>query len=190
MMRPAVRNRLIIAVVVLLVGGFVAYQMFHSLTPPRHADHDHAMATIDAGGFLWIRALDGDRRNLVGPPGKVLVLHWFDPSATNGSEQRAAARLAAAGVPGADVDILLIAVGADRDAARAWAAATDIPTERVYVDADGATSELIGVRRLPETLVYDPAGRLAFQARGPMSWTDPALPGRLAEFARGVDEID
>jgi hypothetical protein len=190
MMRPAVRNRLIIAVVVLIVGGFIALQMFHSLTPPRHADHDHAMATIDAGGFLWIRALDGDRRNLVGPPGKVLVLHWFDASDTGAAEQRAAARLASSGVPGTDVDVLLIAVGADRDAVRSWAEANGIAPELVYLDVDGATTELIGVRRLPETLIYDPRGRLAYQARGPMRWNDPALPGRIADYARGVDEID
>jgi hypothetical protein len=190
MMRPAVRNRLIIAAVVLLVGGFVAIQMFHSLTPPRHADHDHAMATIDAGGFLWIRALDGDRRNLVGPPEKVLVLHWFDPSASRGSEQRSAAGLAASGVPGVDVEVLLIAVNADRDAARSWSESANVPLELVYVDPEGTTAELIGVRRFPETLVYDPGGRLAYQARGPMAWQDPTLPRRLAEFAKGVDEID
>jgi len=33
--------------------------MFFALTPPRHADHDHAIAKLDAGGFLWVEATDG-----------------------------------------------------------------------------------------------------------------------------------
>ena len=79
----------------LVAGGFLAYNMFFALTPPRHADHDHAIAKLDAGGFLWIEATDGNRRNLVGIPEKVLVLHFFDPTSVDLSEQKAAAKSAA-----------------------------------------------------------------------------------------------
>ena len=62
-MRAAVRNRLIIGVVVVVAGAFIGYEMFFALTPPRHADHDHAIASLDAGGFLWLQEAAGGRRN-------------------------------------------------------------------------------------------------------------------------------
>ena len=86
-MKAATRNRLILGVVLAVAGAILAYNMFFALTPPRHADHDHAIAKLDAGGFLWVEATDGKRRNLVGVPDKVLVLHWFDP--LNVESQRA-----------------------------------------------------------------------------------------------------
>ncbi|MGD8441782.1 MAG: hypothetical protein PVG53_14720, partial [Holophagae bacterium] len=89
------RNRLLLGAALVIAGGVIAYNMFFSLTPPRHADHDHAIATLDAGGFLWIEAASGVRRNLVGVPGKVLVLHWFDPTSVNLTEQQRAAAFAA-----------------------------------------------------------------------------------------------
>ena len=95
MMTPAQRNRLIIGTVLVAASIVIAVNMYHSMTPPTHADHDHAIASFDAGGFLWIRHVDGEKRNLVGRPGKVLVLHWFDPTAANTGEQQRAARFAA-----------------------------------------------------------------------------------------------
>ena len=105
MMKPATRNRLIIGAAIVAAGIFLAVQMYYSQTPARHADHDHAIAKIDAGGFLWIEARDGGRRNLVGRPEKVLVLHWFDPTAADASEQTAAARFAAGIADDPSVDL-------------------------------------------------------------------------------------
>ena len=84
--------------------------MYYSQTPPRHADHDHAIAKLNAGGFLWVEAIDGKRRNLVGRPGKVLVLHWFDPTAEGFSEQAAAARYAKTAAADEGVEVLFIAL--------------------------------------------------------------------------------
>lgn len=188
-MKVETRNRLIIGVLFVLVGGFIAYQMFYSLTPPRHADHDHAMATIDAGGFLWLDLFDGGRRNLVGQPGKVLVLHWFDPNSESRVEQSQAARFATSVADDPMVDVLFVARADSRDGLAEWASAVGVPTDHLYLDKGGRTGELMGVRRIPETLIYDPAGVLAHQARGPMDWGSSALAARIERAKAGVEEI-
>jgi hypothetical protein len=184
------RNRLILGAAFVLAAGAISYQMYHSMTPARHADHDHAMATLDAGGFLWIEALSGDRRNLVGRPDKVIILHWFDPSAGGSSEQVQAARYAAAVANDPLVEVLLIARAEERGVVESWAESSGVPVDLLYLDDGGRTAELIGVRRFPESLIYDPAGRLAFQARGPMSWSPGSLGQRVGVAKRGVEEID
>jgi hypothetical protein len=189
MMQPAVRNRLIIGAAIVLAGAFIAYQMFYSLTPPRHADHDHAIATLDAGGFLWVEPLEGSRRNLVGQPGKVLVLHWFDPASADSSEQVQASRFATGIADDPMVDVLFIAQAPSWDGLEEWAQAVGVPKNRLYLDKEGNTGELFGVRRLPESLVYDPYGLLAFQARGPMDWTDRSLVPKIESAKGGVEEI-
>jgi hypothetical protein len=183
------RNRLIIGVVFVLAGGFIAYQMFYSLTPPRHADHDHAMATIDAGGFLWLNVYGGGRRNLVGKPGKVLVLHWFDPRSENRSEQSQAARFADVVAADPMVEVLFVAQADSWDGLAEWATTVGVPTDSLFLDKGGRTGELMGVRRIPETLIYDPAGVLAHQARGPMDWSGSALAARIERAKAGVEEI-
>jgi hypothetical protein len=183
------RNRLIIGVLFVLAGGFIAYQMFYSLTPPRHADHDHAMATIDAGGFLWLDVYGGGRRNLVGKPGKVLLLHWFDPKSESRSEESQAARFAAAIIDDPMVEVLFVAQADSWEGLDDWAASVGVPTDRLVLDKGGRTGELMGVRRIPETLIYDPAGVLAHQARGPMDWSGSALTARIERAKAGVDEI-
>jgi hypothetical protein len=188
-MKPAVRNRLIIGIVFILAAIFIGIQMFYSMTPPRHADHDHAMAKLDAGGFLWVERFDGERRNLVGRPGKVLVLHWFDPTAADHAEQARAAVFAAEIEGDPEVDLLFIAQAASWEGLEDWARDVGVPTERLYLDENGHTGELIGVRRLPETLVYDPVGLLAHQARGPNDWSQRTMRARIDRAKAGVEEI-
>jgi hypothetical protein len=189
MMTPAVRNRLIIGVAAVFVGVFLAVQMYYSQTPARHADHDHAIANINAGGFLWVEPNQGPRRNLVGAPGKVLVLHWFDPAAADSTEETAAAQFAAdlAGDP--MVEFLFIADAPSWEGVEAWADSAQVPMGRICLDPKGKTGDLFGVRRLPETLIYDPNGLLAHQARGPMNWSDRRLRAQLDSYKSGVEEI-
>ncbi len=189
-MNTATRNRLLIALAVLVAGGLIAWQMFFSLTPPRHADHDHAIAKLDAGGFLLVERFAGDRRNLVGRPGKVLVMHWFDPTGDAAAEASRAAQFAARVAADPGIEVLLIARGPSWEGLEDWAASAEVPTAMLYLDRDGKTAELMGVRQLPETLLFDPAGLLAHQARGPMAWNDPRLPGEIERIKRGVKEID
>jgi len=53
----------------------------------------------------------------------------------------------------------------------------------------GKTGDLFGVRRLPETLIYDPVGLLAHQARGPMNWSGARLTAQIEQIKSGVEEI-
>jgi hypothetical protein len=188
-MEVKTRNRLILGAALVIAGGVVAYNMFYSLTPPRHADHDHAIAKLDAGGFLWVEATSGERRNLVGVPEKVLVLHWFDPHAVDLGESGAAAAFAGsyAGDPG--VDFLFIAQAPSWDGVKANTAAAGIPDALLYLDENGRTGALCGVRRSPETLVFDPKGFLAYQSKGPADWTGRTVAAQIERARGGVDEI-
>lgn len=188
-MQSAVRNRLIIGAAIVLAGGYLAYEMFYSMTPPRHADHDHAIATLNAGGFLWLEASTGKRRNLVGSPGKVLVLHWFDPMAASSSEESRAATFVESIADDPTVEMLFVAQAPSWEGLEEWAAKTGVPFDLIYLDEEGRTGELFGVRRLPETLIYDPAGLLAFQAKGPMNWRGTRLQAQLERARAGVEEI-
>lgn len=188
-MNVTTRNRLIIGAVFVAAAALIAYQMYYSQTPPRHADHDHAISKLNAGGFLWVERFGGGRRNLVGRPGKVLVLHWFDPTAASSSEERQAARFAATMAADQGVEILFIAQAPSWEGLEAWADEVGVPKESLYLDAKGKTGDLCGVRRLPETLIYDPEGFLAHQARGPISWTMAGIGGQIERAKAGVEEI-
>lgn len=188
-MNAATRNRLILGVVLAIAGAILAYNMFFALTPPRHADHDHAIAKLDAGGFLWVESAGGERRNLVGVPEKVLVLHWFDPLSVDLSEQTAAASFAAGYADDPMVDFLFIAQAPSWDGVKATASGAGIPEDLLYLDLNSKTGDLCGVRRIPETLVYDPKGFMAHQARGPVDWNAPIMAAQISRAKGGVDEI-
>ena len=189
MMTPAVRNRLIIGAAIVAAAAFLGFQMYYSQTPARHADHDHAIAKIDAGGFLWVEPFEGKRRNLVGRPEIVLVLHWFDPTATDHSEQTEAAQFAESVAADPMVEILFIADAPSWEGIESWAETAGVPMDRIYLDLKGKTGHLFGVRRMPETLIYDPEGLMAHQSRGPMSWSGPRLAATIERSKAGVDEI-
>lgn len=172
--------------VLALVGGWT---YFSHLVPAVHEDHDHGLENIAGGGFLRVERVEGGTRNLVGRPGRVLVLHWFElgtpaaagelPGLVDYSMQKANDR---------DVEIALIAMGKTRAEVLAWARAHGVPTANLYVDPESKTAALIGVRRNPETMIYDPEGHLAHQARGPMNWADPQVRASIEGFKRGTGE--
>ncbi len=180
--------RIIFAVGILVVMGFIAVQMFFSLTPPRHADHDHAMASLKGTGFVRIEDTAGNRRNLVGTPGRVLVLHFFrmDGNASEAGEAAAFARTIADD-PG--IEVLFVASAPSWDGVRERAQHLGIPGASLYLDKDRKAGDLLGVRRWPETLIYDPHGMLVFQAKGPLDWASPSLLSELERAKAGVEEI-
>jgi hypothetical protein len=180
---------LILGAVIAVAGAILAYNMFFALTPPRHADHDHAIAKLDAGGFLWVEAAGGVRRNLVGRPDRVLVMHWFDPLAVDLGEQTAAAKFAAGYADDPMVDFLFIAQAPSWEGVKAAAAGAGVSEDLLYLDESGKTGGLCGVRRIPETLIFDPAGFLAYQARGSVDWTGPTIAAQIKRAEAGVDEI-
>jgi hypothetical protein len=185
-MRAAVRNRLIIAAVLVVAAVLIGVEMYYSTTPPRHFDHDHAVANLDAGGFLRVETPDGKTRNLVGRPDKVLVIHWFDPTAADSTQPMQAADWAQRTAD--DVEFVLIARAPSRAGIDAWAEQHAVPADLIHIDVDGRTGDLFGVRRWPETLVYDPSGRLAYQAKGPTAW-GPGMDAQVARARAGVDEL-
>jgi len=183
------RNRLILGAALIVAGGLIGYNMFFSLTPPRHADHDHAIAKLDAGGFLWVEHAEGKRRNLVGVPGKVLILHWFDPQALDLGEEQTAASFAARYADDPEIDFLFIAQSPGWDGVMTNATGAGVPEALLYLDENGTTGALCGVRRSPETLIYDPKGFLAYQSKGPAPWTQSSMRAQIERAKGGVDEI-
>jgi hypothetical protein len=157
--------------------------------PAIHPDHDHGLEDIAGGGFLRVERVEGGTRNLVGRPGRVLILHWFElgtpasvgelPALVDYAQQVAGDR---------DIEVVMVAVGRKRQEVLQWARAHGVPTAGLYVDRESKTAGLIGVRRIPETLVYDPEGRLAHQARGPMDWSDPQVRAAIEGFKHGTGE--
>lgn len=175
------------AIVLLVTLGGWAY--IHSLVPAVHPDHDHGLENLAGGGFLRVQRLEGGTRNLVGRPGRVLILHWFEiGSATSGSEVPALVDFSRQMASDKDIEIVLVAMGKTREQVLAWARNYSVPTENLYADPDSKTAALIGVRRTPETFFYDPEGQLAHQARGPVKWADPELREAIEEFKHGVGE--
>ena len=175
------------AIVVLVAVGGWTY--FSHLVPAVHQDHDHGLENIAGGGFLRVERVEGGTRNLVGRPGRVLVLHWFElgsPAAAGELPSLVDYSMQVANDPG--IEIALIAMGKKRAEVLAWARAHGVPTANLYVDPETKTAALIGVRRNPETLIYDPEGHLAHQARGPMNWSDPQVHAAVEGYKHGTGE--
>jgi len=72
---------------------------------------------------------------------------------------------------------------------KATATGAGIPENLLYLDENSKTGGLCGVRRIPETLIFDPAGFLAYQARGPVSWGSQSIMAQIKRAEGGVDEI-
>lgn len=166
-----------------LIIGWVYYQ---SLVPAIHPDHDHGLENIAGGGFLRVDAVEGGRRNLVGRPGKVLILHWFELDSRAGvSDLPLLVDYARTVASDPMVEVVLVATGVRRERALAWARDHGVPTRNLYVDPGRTTVKLIGVRRIPETLIYDAEGHLVHQARGSMNWGDPGVRAMIEGLKEG-----
>jgi hypothetical protein len=166
-----------------LIIGWVYYQ---SLVPAIHPDHDHGLENLAGGGFLRVDAVEGGRRNLVGRPGKVLILHWFELDSRAGvSDLPLLVDYARTVASDPMVEAVLVATGAQRERVLAWARDHAVPTRNLYVDPGRRTVKLIGVRRIPETLIYDAEGHLVHQARGPMNWGDPGVRAMIEGLKEG-----
>ena len=81
------RRRTVLALA--LLGAFAGFVLAYrsALVPATHADHDHGILNLDAGGHLDVETRDGKGRNLVGAPGKVLVLHFADPADAGAADE-------------------------------------------------------------------------------------------------------
>lgn len=179
-------RRIVVGVVILIAIAVLGWTYYQSLVPAIHPDHDHGLENIASGGFLRVDAVAGGQRNLVGRPGRVLILHWFElGSRAGGAELPMLVDYAnsVAGDPG--IEVVLVAVNQKRDAVRSWAGGHGVPIAQLYADPQGKTASLIGVRTIPETLIYDPEGHLVHQARGPMDWTSAETRAAIEGFKAG-----
>jgi len=180
-------RRSVLGACILLAAAGGAYAYWLSLVPATHPDHDHGILNLDAGGRILVTTRDGKSRNLVGRPGKPLVLHFTSPEAPGAVEELAKLfdaerKLRSLG----DAEILVVTKAKDFHAVDAWLAAQKLEPPRpneIVLDPSGDTTTKLNCKRPIETMVFTAEGKLSAQSRGPLEWgTD--LPG-LLEKARG-----
>jgi len=181
-----------------LGGGFLfaallfAFSWRASLVPASHPDHDHGMLNLDAGGRLMVSRRDGSERNLVGRPGKVMIVHFLTPGAPGAPEELAALFDAQQKLKSdRGLDWVLIARKADFPTVDRWLSENRLvppAPETLYADPTGDTSEKLGCKRPIETMFYGPEGKLASQTRGPANWELEA--SARIEQARGGGTIE
>ena len=183
------KRRLVFAVVFVgaFAGLFLAYRS--ALVPATHADHDHGILNLDAGGHLDVETRDGKGRNLVGAPGRVLVVHFVDPE-DGAAVDELRDLFAFQGSLGQNVRTeIVVLVKADSFAALdAWLAKNGlvppVPAS-LTVDPEGKTTRKFNSKRPLETMFFGPDGKLASQARGRLDWKLDAR-RRVAEAGSGA----
>ena len=181
-----------------LGGGFAAAALLFvfawrsSLVPATHPDHDHGILNLDAGGRLMVERRDGSERNLVGRPGKVMVVHFFSTDAA-GAAAELAALFATQERLKADrgVDWVLIARNTDFASLDSWLAASHLAPpapETLYLDPKGDTTQKLNCKRPLDTMFFNLDGKLASQTRGPANWALEA--SERIDQARGGATIE
>ncbi len=181
-----------------LGGGFAAAALLFvfawraSLVPATHPDHDHGILNLDAGGRLMVARRDGSERNLVGRPGKVMIVHFFSTDAP-GAAAELAALFAAQERLKADrgIDWVLIARKTDFASLDSWLTANRLippAPETLTLDPKGDTTQKLNCKRPLDTMFFNPDGKLASQMRGPSNWALEAS-GQIDQ-ARGGATIE
>ena len=181
-------RRLVIGGLTLVIVVAFVWTYSQSLVPAIHPDHDHGLQSLDGGGHLRVEAAEGGRRNLVGRPDRVLILHWFQLGApATASELRLLVDYVQS-VREDEIEVLMIATGTGPEELYDWAQRHGVPTQNLYADKKGKTAGLMGVRGTPETLIYEAEGQLVHQARGGMDWMNPQVRATIANFKEGSTE--
>ena len=119
--------------------------------------------------------LDGRRVHLADFAGKVVLLNfwatWCAPCVREmPSLDRLQAKLR-------DDGLAVVAVSLDRGGAavvRPFAARLNLTQIGLYLDANNALSNAVGITGLPTTFVIDAAGRIVGALQGPAEWESPA----------------
>jgi len=190
-MTPSRRRTFLFGAIVAFAAAF-AWAYWLSLVPATHADHDHGMLNLDGGGHLNVRTRDGKTRNLVGRPGKTLVIHFFSTSAEGAAPELAGifrTQEEMKADPG--VEFVLIAHDRDFQTLDAWLKEKGLAAPRpetIVLDPDGDVTSKINSKRPLETMFFTAEGKLSSQARGRLEWPDSAAP-HLAK-ARSGESIE
>lgn len=165
--------------------GAAAYR--HALVPATHPDHDHGILNIDAGGHLDVTKRDGSTRNLVGPPGRVLVLHFFSTSVPGAAAELRGFFDLQKRQKGAEV--LFVAKEKDFATLDAWlkSNALEPPDPGSFVlDSTGETTGRFNAKRPLETMYFTAEGKLTAQSRGAVSFDTGAADDAVARAAQGT----
>jgi hypothetical protein len=190
-MTPSRRRVFLFGALGLFAVGF-AWAYWLSLVPATHPDHDHGILNMDAGGHLNVKTRDGKTRNLVGRPGKALVLHFFSTSAEGAaSELGGIFRMQEELKADPGVEFVLIAQDRDFEVLDAWLKQKGLTAPQpstLVLDPDGDTTKKLNSKRPLETMFFTAEGKLSSQARGPLEWPDAAI-SHLAR-ARGGETIE
>ena len=190
-MTPSRRRVVLFGALALLAAGF-AWAYWLSLVPATHPDHDHGILNLDAGGRLNVTTREGKTRNLVGRPGKTLVIHFFSSSVPGAAEELAGIfRMQEELKADPGVEFVLIAHDPDFATLDAWlkqkGLVAPVPAALV-LDPKGDTTLKLNSKRPLETMFFNAQGKLSSQARGALDWPDGAI-GHL-ERARGGETIE
>lgn len=186
-MTPSRRRNVLLAAIALF-GVTFAWAYWRSLVPATHSDHDHGMLNLDGGGHLDVLTRDGKTRNLVGRPGKTLVIHFFSTSADGAAPELAGIfRTQEEMKADAGVEFVLIAQDRDFQKLDAWLKAKGLTPPlpaTLVLDPDGDVTSKINSKRPLETMFFAADGKLSSQARGRLEWPDGAV-GHLAKARTG-----
>ena len=182
------KRRLVLGLV--LVGAFAGFFLAFrtALVPATHADHDHGILNLDAGGYLEVLTRGGGKRNLVGAPGKVLVVTFVDPADPAASDElRGVFSFQQAQAGDASSEVVVLVKTPSFEALDAWLGRNGLVPPvpaALAVDPEGKTTLKFNNRRTLETMFFGPDGKLASQARGRLDWTLEARQ-RVAAAAAG-----
>ena len=182
------RRRTVLVAAIALFGVTFAWAYWRSLVPATHADHDHGMLSLDGGGHLNVRTRDGKTRNLVGRPGKTLVIHFFSTSA-EGAAPELGGIFRTQDEMKADPGLEFVLIAHDRDFATldAWLKEKGLTPPQpltIVLDPDGDVTSKINSKRPLETMFFSADGKLSSQARGRLEWPEGAL-GHIAKARTG-----
>lgn len=183
------KRRLVFAVA--FAGAFAGFILAYrsSLVPATHADHDHGILNLDAGGHLDVLTRGGGERNLVGAPGKVLVVQFVDlEDGAAAAELRELFAYQETRRPDASSEIVVVVKTESFAALDAWLAKNGlvppVPAS-LTVDPEGKTTAKFNSKRPLETMFFGPDGKLASQAGGRLDWKLDAR-RRIAEAGAGA----
>ncbi len=184
-------RRTVFGVALLGTAAAMATVYYLSLVPATHADHDHGVLNLDAGGRIPVETRGGVTRNLVGKPGRVLVVHFFDPRIGDAAadELRSLFRFQelVKTQPGTPPDFVLIARSPDFATLDSWLAERRLvppSPDTLVVDPHGEATERLNCKRPLETMFFNAEGKLSSQTRGPLDWSTEVA-GHIAKAREG-----
>jgi hypothetical protein len=182
------RRRLVIAGLIAAGALTAAGAYYASLVPATHPDHDHGILNLDAGGHLPVETRSGKTRNLVGAPGRPMVVHFFSTGAPGAAEELASLFAFERAAP-KDTEFVLIAKEPDFKTLDAWLASNKLEPPRpddLVLDPDGETTRKLNCKRPLETMFFGADGKLSSQARGVTDWGGGGAEARIARARSGV----